>query len=115
MVYMGVSLALTVAGLLVAYQLYDVQISPDKTLNAVLFEKMTAGWGHSTGGAFVIVTLFSEAALLIIAAQTGFLDGPRVLANMALDRWFPAQFANLSERLVTRNGVLLMGLSALLP
>jgi len=114
MVYMGVSLALTVAGLLVAYQLYAVEINPDKTLNAVLFEKMTAGWGHSTGSAFVIVTLFSEAALLIIAAQTGFLDGPRVLANMALDRWFPAQFANLSERLVTRNGVLLMGLSGFL-
>jgi amino acid transporter len=113
MVYMGVSLAVTVAGLLVAYQLYDVQINPDKTLNAVLFEKLTAGWGHTAGSGFVIVTLFSEAALLIIAAQTGFLDGPRVLANMALDRWFPSQFANLSERLVTRNGVLLMGLSAL--
>jgi amino acid transporter len=112
MVYMGVSLALTVAGLLVAYQLYDVQISPDKTLNAVLFEQMAAGWNHSVGTTFVFVTLLSEAALLIIAAQTGFLDGPRVLANMALDRWFPAQFANLSERLVTRNGVLLMGLSA---
>jgi amino acid transporter len=114
MVYMGVSLALTVAGLLVAYQLYDVQIHADKTLNAVLFEQMTAGWGHSTGSGFVIVTLFSEAALLIIAAQTGFLDGPRVLANMALDRWFPAQFANLSERLVTRNGVLLMGVSGMI-
>ena len=114
MVYMGVSLAVTVAGLLVAYQLYDVQINPDKTLNAVLFEKMTAGWGHTAGSGFVIVTLFSEAALLIVAAQTGFLDGPRVLANMALDRWFPSQFANLSERLVTRNGVLLMGLSALI-
>jgi hypothetical protein len=113
MVYMGVSLALTVAGLLVAYQLYDVRIHPGKTLNAVLFEKMTAGWGHRAGAGFVIVTLFSEASLLIIAAQAGFLDGPRVLANMALDRWFPAQFANLSERLVTRNGVLLMGLSAL--
>src|ERR1700690_1483364 len=48
MVYMGVSLALTVAGLLVAYQLYDVQINPDKTLNAVLFEQMTAGWNHAT-------------------------------------------------------------------
>jgi len=111
MVYMGTSLALTVAGLLIAYQLYDVQINPDKTLNAVLFEQMTAHWSHGFGNTFVIVTLFSEAALLIIAAQTGFLDGPRVLANMALDRWFPAQFANLSERLVTRNGVLLMGAS----
>jgi amino acid transporter len=114
MVYMGVSLSLTVAGLLVAYQLYDVQITGSKTLNAVLFEKLTLGWGHSTGTGFVAVTLFSEAALLIIAAQTGFLDGPRVLANMALDRWFPTRFANLSERLVTMNGVLLMGFAALI-
>jgi amino acid transporter len=113
MVYMGASLAITVAGLLLAYQLYNVEISPDKTLNAVLFERMTAGWGHAGGNAFVIVTLFSEAALLIIAAQTGFLDGPRVLANMALDRWFPSRFANLSERLVTMNGILLMGFAAL--
>ena len=112
MVYMGASLAITVAGLLVAYQLYSVEINPDKTLNAVLFERMTSGWGHATGGSFVIVTLFSEAALLIIAAQAGFLDGPRVLASMALDRWFPSRFANLSERLVTMNGILLMGFSA---
>jgi amino acid transporter len=112
MVYMGASLAVTVAGLLVAYQLYNVQISEGKTLNAVLFEQMTVGWSHPTGTGFVIVTLFSEAALLIIAAQTGFLDGPRVLANMALDRWFPTRFANLSERLVTMNGVILMGLAA---
>jgi len=114
MVYMGVSLAVTVAGLLVAYQLYNVQVSEGKTLNAVLFEQMTAGWSHPAGNGFVIVTLFSEAALLIIAAQTGFLDGPRVLANMALDRWFPTRFANLSERLVTMNGVILMGLAAFL-
>jgi amino acid transporter len=112
MVYMGVSLAATVAGLLLAYQLYNVQIDENKTLNAVLFEQMSAGWGHGVGSTFVIVTLFSEAALLIIAAQTGFLDGPRVLANMAIDRWFPARFANLSERLVTQNGVLMMGVSA---
>jgi hypothetical protein len=112
MIYMGASLAITVAGLLLAYQLYDVQIDPSKTLNAVLFGQMTSGWNHSVGTSFVIVTLFSEAALLIIAAQTGFLDGPRVLANMALDRWFPTRFANLSERLVTMNGVLLMGVAA---
>ena len=91
MVYMGVSLALTVAGLLVAYQLYGVTIHEGKTLNAVLFDSMTTGWGHANAGGFVIVTLMSEAALLIIAAQTGFLDGPRVLANMALDRWFPSR------------------------
>jgi amino acid transporter len=114
MVYMGVSLSVTVAGLLVAYQLYGVQKYDGKTLNAVLFDSMTAGWVHGAAGAFIIVTLVSEAALLIIAAQTGFLDGPRVLANMALDRWFPTRFANLSERLVTQNGILLMGTAGFL-
>ena len=39
----------------------------------------------------------------------GFLDGPRVLANLALDRWMPTKFATLSDRLVTQNGILLMG------
>ncbi len=111
--YMAVSLAATVAGLFIAYLLYAVQPQDGKTLNAVLFEKLTASWGASTGFGFVLVTLATEAALLFIAAQTGFLDGPRVLSNMALDRWFPARFAALSDRFVSLNGVLLMSGSAL--
>ncbi len=112
MIYMGVSLALTVAGLLIAYLLYGVQHVEGKTLNAVLFESMASNWNHASGWWFVKITLASEAALLLIAAQTGFLDGPRVVANMALDRWFPTRFANLSDRLVTQNGLLLMGVAA---
>jgi amino acid transporter len=110
MVYMGASLAITVAGLLVAYLLYDVAPVDGKTMNAVLCEKITAHWPG--GVAFVFITLSSEAALLIIAAQTGFLDGPRVMSNMALDRWFPTRFANLSDRFVTQNGVVVMGVTA---
>ena len=116
MIYMAVSLAVTVVGLMLGYILYHVVPTPDmsKTLNAIYFEKMTAGWSGQTGRIFVWITLFSEATLLLIAAQTGFLDGPRVLANMALDRWFPTKFAMLSNRLVTQNGILLMGMAALL-
>ena len=112
MVYMGTSLAVTVVGLLIAYLLYSTKPSDTETLNAVLFDRMTAHWPVAVAGAFVLVTLVSEGALLIIAAQTGFLDGPRVLANMALDRWFPTRFANLSDRFVTQNGVVLMGFAA---
>ena len=110
MLYMGASLAITVAGLLLAYLLYGVSPVDGKTLNAVLCEKMTANWAGGT--VFVFITLCSEAALLIIAAQTGFLDGPRVMSNMALDRWFPTRFANLSDRFVTQNGVVVMGVTA---
>ncbi|MGO8676316.1 MAG: APC family permease [Limisphaerales bacterium] len=107
--YMAFSLAITVAGLLLAYLLFRVVPQEGKTLNAVLFERMTAAWPHGAALSFIVVTLASEAALLFVAAQTGFLDGPRVLANMALDRWFPTRFANLSDRFVTHNGIVLMG------
>ncbi|MBI3413807.1 MAG: APC family permease [Verrucomicrobia bacterium] len=107
--YMGASLAITVFGLLLAYLLYAVKPIEGKTLNAVLFENITASWPSATGHWFVTISMLSATVLLFIAAQAGFIDGPRVLANMALDRWFPGRFATLSDRFVTQNGVLLMG------
>jgi amino acid transporter len=113
MVYMAVSLAFVVGGLLLAYLLYHVTPETGKTLNAVLFERMTSAWPPLAAKIFVIAALASSAALLFIAAQTGFFGGPRVLANMAVDRWMPTRFATLSDRLVTQNGILLMGALAL--
>ena len=114
MVYMAVSLSFVVGGLLLAYLLYHVEHVPGKTLNAILFEKISAGWPATLGKGFVIAAMVSSAALLVIAAQTGFFGGPRVLANMAVDRWMPTRFATLSDRLVTQNGVIIMGVAALL-
>jgi amino acid transporter len=114
MIYMGASLAFVVGGLLLAYVLYDVQHVEGQTLNAVLFTKITAAWPHALSTGFVIAAMASSGALLFIAAQTGFFGGPRVLANMAVDRWMPTRFATLSDRLVTQNGVILMGFAALL-
>ena len=107
--YMAVSLAVTATGLMLAYLLYAVKIEPNKTLNAVLLNGITASWPGRLGYWFVLITLVSEAAILFIAAQSGFLSGPRVLANMAVDRWVPTRFASLSDRLVTHNGIFLMG------
>ncbi len=113
MLYMGASLAFVASGLLLVYLLYQVQPVVGKTLNAVVVESMTASWPPWLGKSFVIAAMASSAALLFIAAQTGFLGGPRVLANMAVDRWMPTRFATLSDRLVTQNGILLMGAAAL--
>ena len=110
---MAASLIIMVLGLMTCYLLYKASSVPGKTLNAVLFERITEGWGDA-GFYLVILALVSEAALLFIASQTGFLGGPRVLANMALDKWVPTRFATLSDRLVTQNGVLIMGGSALI-
>ncbi|HZR84443.1 MAG TPA: APC family permease [Candidatus Binatia bacterium] len=111
MMYMAISLAVVASGILVSYLLIGVKAHPDKTLNAVLIEQVAASWPG--GRAFLFVTLLSEGALLFVAAQAGFLDGPRVLANMAIDSWVPRRFYELSERLVTENGIVLMGGSAL--
>lgn len=113
MTYMALSLSFVVLGLMVAYLLYRVSMQPGKTLNAVLFESVTAGWGSHWGSIFVFVALFAEATLLFVAAQTGFLGGPRVMANMAKDRWMPVRFSMLSDRLVIKNGIFLMSLLSL--
>jgi amino acid transporter len=111
MVYMGGSLAFTASGLLLCYLLWDVAPVAGKTMNAVLTERLVGALPF--GQTLVALTLFSEAMLLVVAAQAGFTDGPRVLANMAVDSWMPHRFAALSERLTTMNGILLMGAAAL--
>ena len=113
MVYMAVSLIVAAVGLMLAYIVCEVHQSAGKTLNAVLFETITGSWNPQVANTFVYVILLSEAAILFVAAQAGFIGGPRVLANMALDRWFPNRFATLSDRLVTHNGIVLMGGTAL--
>jgi amino acid transporter len=109
MFYMALSLSLTAGGLLISYVLNDVSSIPGKTLNAVLFDQLVARW--PLGHALVLLTLVSEGALLFVAAQTGFIGGPRVMANMALDRWMPRRFTALSDRLVMKDGILVMGIA----
>jgi len=111
MLYMGTSLAFTASGLLFCYLLWHVEPVEGKTMNAVLTERFVQV--VPLGTAFVFLTLVSEGALLVVAAQAGFVDGPRVLANMAVDSWMPRRFAALSDRLTTQNGIVLMGLASL--
>ncbi len=107
MLYLSTSLAFTAGGILVCYLLLNVTPVAGKTLNAVLASTLYQGWG--IGPLLALVTIFSEGALLLVGAQAGFMDGPRVMANMAVDYWFPRRFASLSDRFTIQNGVLLMG------
>jgi amino acid transporter len=116
MLYMAVSLAFTASGILLCYLLNAVTHEAGKTLNASLFARVYGAFfaaGSVTTELLVAVTLVTEAAILIVAAQAGFLDGPRVLSNMALDSWAPHRLSHLSDQLVTRNGVWFMGLASL--
>ncbi len=113
--YMAISLALTAGGLVIAFLLLHIQPTEGKTMNQSLTEVFAneITGGHWSGTLFVLATMAAEGALLIVAAQAGFIDGPRVLSNMALDSWTPHPFANLSERLTIHNGVVLMGVCAI--
>ncbi|MCI0451325.1 MAG: APC family permease [Candidatus Latescibacteria bacterium] len=111
MLYMSISLALTAAGLILCYLLWDIRHVEGKTMNAVLSSSFAGG--STVGQGFTILTLVSEGALLVVAAQAGFVGGPRVLANMAVDSWMPHRFAALSDRLVTGNGVILMCIASM--
>ena len=98
------------------YLLFGVRPAEGKTMNAVLLDAFAGRWmigGVHIGYGFVVFTLATEAALLFVAAQAGFIDGPRVMSSMATDSWLPHRFAQLSSRLTISDGVLLMGGAAL--
>jgi hypothetical protein len=116
MFYMAVSLSFTAGGIILLYLLWNVQPVEGQTLNAVTFRAIieSAGWGTpllENGLLWIVLAL--EGGLLFVAANTGFLGGPAVLANMAADSWVPHMYRYLSTRLVTQNGILLMGVTAL--
>jgi amino acid transporter len=116
MLYMAVSLAFTASGILLCYLLHQASPEAGKTLNASLLSKVYGTFfGPDSGitAPVVIITLVTESALLLVAAQAGFIDGPRVLSNMALDSWAPHRFSLLSDHLVTRDGIWFMGLTSL--
>jgi amino acid transporter len=117
MFYMATSLAFTAGGIILLYLLWEVQPVPGQTLNAVTFKAIIGDLGISEGWisqAALATVLALEAGLLLVGANTGLLGGPAVMANMAADSWVPRQFRQLSSRLVTQNGIALMGAAALL-
>jgi amino acid transporter len=112
MAYLAASLAVTAGGLLICYLLFSIKPVEGRTLNAILADATFEGW--PLGAALAFITILSEGALLMVAAQSGFVGGPSVMANMAVDSWLPRRFTALSERLTMQNGVFLMGGAAML-
>jgi hypothetical protein len=116
MFYMAVSLSFTAGGIILLYLLWSVTPVEGQTLNAVTFRAIieNVGWQAPVfENALLWIVLALEGGLLFVAANTGFLGGPAVLANMAADSWVPHMYRYLSTRLVTQNGILLMGITSL--
>lgn len=111
MFYMAVSLSMTAAGMILLFLLWEPKPVIGQTLNAVVFHAIL-GDSH-IAKVVLLLTLVLEAGLLFLASNTGFLAGPSVLANMAIDGWMPNRFRHLSTRLVIQNGLFLFGIFAL--
>ncbi len=112
MFYMAVSLSFTAGGIILLYLLWQAKPVDGETLNAVVFNSILNG--APLQHVWLMLLLIFEAGLLFVAANTGFLGGPAVLANMAIDYWVPKKFRNLSSRLVIQNGIVVFGILALL-
>ena len=57
---------------------------------------------------FYYVVQATTAAILILAANTSFAGFPRLASLLARDRFLPRQLANLGDRLVFSNGIILL-------
>jgi amino acid transporter len=112
MFYMALSLSLIAGGIILLYLLWMPSPTYGETLNAVVFNKILTHWSDYWKHLVLLILLLAETGILIVAANTGFLGGPAVLANMAVDSWAPKRFGLLSSRLVTQNGLILFGASA---
>ena len=66
---------------------------------------------HGTG-VFYYMIQAATALILVLAANTSFADFPRLSSLLARDRYVPRQFANLGERLVFSNGIMVLGAMA---
>lgn len=116
MTLLATSLSLVAGSLIFLYLMYHVHGHAGQTLNAVLYGAITHGWtlnGIHFGPYATLITLVTEGLLLFIAANTGIITAPIIMANMAVDRWLPERFSYLSDRFVSHNGILLVGVASI--
>lgn len=115
MLYTACSMAIAGAGIILLYMIWSAAPIEGYTMNAVVFESILHNMGFAGSQLMLAlgVVMALQFALLLIAANSGFQGGPAVLANMAIDSWVPHKFRYLSSRLVTQNGIVLMGIAGL--
>ena len=115
MALIAVSLGVLAGGIMLLYTVWLPTMVDGRTLNAVVFDATLLKLFPDQELVRQIIIGFAmvfAAALLLVAASSGFLGGPAVLAWMAIDKWAPHSFAHLSNKLVAQNGVLTMGVAA---
>ncbi len=103
---MGTILGSLFLSITIASRLYGIAPRDGETVLSQL--------GRLTFGAGPIYYIIQAATMtiLILAANTSFTGFPRLTSFIASDRFLPRQFANLGDRLVFSNGIIVLGLAA---
>lgn len=107
MLCMAVILGTTVLGVTYLARHLGVVPVPGDTVLSQIGERV---FGR---GALYYLLQLTTTMILIFAANTSFADFPRLAAFMARDGYMPRQMANLGDRLVFVNGIVLLALLAI--
>lgn len=92
----------------ITFLVHQVGITPSET------ETVVSQLGrHVFGvGPLYYALQVATALILLLAANTSYSDFPRLAMWMARDRFLPRQLANLGDRLVYGNGIVVLGVIA---
>jgi len=109
MIAMAVLMGILFIGTAGLTQYFAVVAGPDETILSALTRHV---WG--TGVLYLLVQA-STLLVLMVAANTSFVDFPRVASIVARDGYLPRQLMFLGDRLVFSNGILVLsGVAGLL-
>jgi amino acid transporter len=106
--WMAVILGTFFMGLTVLADRLGIVPVPEETVVSQIARRL-----HGSG-LFYYAIQAATALILVLAANTSFADFPRLSSLLARDRFVPRQFANLGERLVFSNGIMVLGAMAAL-
>lgn len=109
-VLVGMVILLATFFLSVSYLAVHMGITPRETETVV----SQIARGVVGEGWLYYAVQFGTALILFLAANTAYAGFPRLASILAQHRYLPRQLANLGDRLVFANGILLLGACAVL-
>ncbi len=71
-----------------------------------------AAWTFGHGTVLYFFVQFATAAILILAANTSFMDFPRLSSLLSRDGYLPRSLARQGDRLVFQNGIVLLAVAS---
>jgi amino acid transporter len=114
LIWMATILGVMFMGLSYLSRAYHIYPNPANHENEPTVVSMIAAAVVGKGWFFFLVQ-YATTAILVLAANTSYADFPRLGSLLARDRFLPRQLANIGDRLVFSNGIVVLAvLSGLL-